>query len=696
MHAVRWQNDRTSKSGWSPAVVGGWANSKRPDREYEPLTDSVIEQHLAGELTAGLYPLLRNDRCRLLVCDFDGGSWALDALAYLDACRAAGLPAVLERSRSGDGGHVWVFFSGPVPAADARKVGAAMLRRAMASRVEIDLASYDRLFPSQDTMPKGSFGNLIALPLQGTCRKRGTTVFLDPTTLEPYEDQWAFLSTVPLASPAAVTAIAESVRPLTVGVEAADWEQQRDSHPAPPVIRASLGGDVVDRTDRATGMATRPVEASRMPAQSEVLRERTPAVLQPRDAEVDPLLRRGTRHSSPATRAARRCPQGDRNRREHARTRGPPQRSEPIDVTSAISLTSVQQTAVDAVVDHGHAVLVAPTGSGKTVMACALIAQHKVPTLILVDRTQLVDQWKSRLMEHLGLNRRQVGRLAATAKASGVVDIATYQAVARRPDASKLFDDYGLVIVDECHHLPARSFELAVREARSRRWLGLTATPYRRDGLEAIITMYCGPVRHEIQLADTPSAALTRRLHVHDTTSSAGTGEIGAIQDVFRALVDDTARTRQIVTDIAAAVSDGRNVLVLTQWTEHLDALAADLTARGLEPLVLKGGLGKKARTAVTDQLAADPAPTGQLLLATGSYLGEGFDAPSLDTLFLAFPLAFKGRVVQYIGRILRTTDTKTHIEVHDYLDPGPVFRKMHSKRLATYKTLGFDPPPRR
>ncbi len=177
---------------------------------------------------------------------------------------------------------------------------------------------------------------------------------------------------------------------------------------------------------------------------------------------------------------------------------------------------------------------------------------------------------------------------------------------------------------------------------------------------------------------------------------SAGTGEIGPIQDVFRALVEDTARTRQIAADIAAAVNDGRNVLVLTQWTEHRDALAADLTTRGLEPLVLKGGLAKKVRTAVTDQLAADLSPSGQLLMATGSYLGEGFDAPSLDTLFLAFPLAFKGRVVQYIGRILRTTDTKTHIEVHDYLDPGPLFRKMHAKRLTTCKTLGFDPPPRR
>lgn len=689
--ALRWQNDRTGKSGWSPAVVGGWANSKRPDRSYEPVTDAVIERHLAGEIAAGLYPLLRDDRCRLLACDFDGGSWALDALAYLDACRTAGLPAVLERSRSGDGGHVWIFFSGPVAAADARKVGAAMLRRAMASRAEIDLASYDRLFPSQDVMPKGSFGNLIALSLQGDCRRRGTTVFLDPSTLDPYDDQWAFLSSLSLASPEALRSIADSVRPLPVGGDAVEWERQRDSQPAPALVHATLAGMLsIERIGLPAWLLAQLKHLASLHNPKFYENERlrlsnhaTPRLIRCYVEELDALhLPRGLLD------AARKVIES-----AESELLLDDQRNRPaaLDVSSAITLTPVQQAAVDALAAHDHAVLVAPTGSGKTVIACALIAAHRVPTLILVDRTPLVEQWKSRLMEHLGLDRRQVGRVAATARASGIVDIATLQAIARRPDAAAVFDGYGMVIVDECHHLPARSFELAVRDARCRRWVGLTATPYRRDGLEAIITMECGPVRHEITLADTAAANLARRLYVHETRCTAGTGEIAAIQDVFRALVSDEARTRQIAGDIAAAVGDGRNVLVLTQWTEHLDALAAFLEQGGVTPLVLKGGVGKKARAAVIEQLNAAAAPSGKLLLATGSYLGEGFDSPSLDTLFLAFPLAFKGRVVQYIGRILRTTDTKTDVEVHDYLDPGPVFRKMHSKRLATYATLGFD-----
>ena len=196
VHALRWDNQRTGKSGWGPAVKGGWANTRRPDRELLPFTDTVAEEHLAGKVHVGLYPLGRDDKCHLVACDFDGPGWGLDSLAYLDAARAAGIPAALERSRSGDGGHVWIFFRDRVPATIARRIGAFLVREAMTVRAELDLVSYDRLFPAQDFLPKQGFGNLIALPLQGECRKMATTVFLDPSTLEPYPDQWEYLSTL--------------------------------------------------------------------------------------------------------------------------------------------------------------------------------------------------------------------------------------------------------------------------------------------------------------------------------------------------------------------------------------------------------------------------------------------------------------------------------------------------------------------
>ena len=192
VYALRWENARTGRKGWSPAVKGGWVNARKPDREHLPMGDQVVADHLGGVHHAGLYPLLDDDSCRLLACDFDGPGWALDALAYLGAAQAAGVPAVLERSRSGNGGHVWVFFADPVPASSARRVGVFLIREAMTVRADLDLSSYDRLFPAQDFLPRNGFGNLIGLPLQGECRRRGTTVFLDPANLKPYQDQWEF------------------------------------------------------------------------------------------------------------------------------------------------------------------------------------------------------------------------------------------------------------------------------------------------------------------------------------------------------------------------------------------------------------------------------------------------------------------------------------------------------------------------
>ena len=216
VYAIRWDNPRTGKAGWSPAVVGGAANAKRPDREYLPLTDAVIEAHLSGRIHVGLYPLLPDDSCRLLACDFDGPSWPLDARAYQDAAQALGIEAAIERSRSGDGAHVWILFAGRVPASVARRIGAHLLREAMTIRAELDLASYDRLFPAQDFMPKGSFGNLIALPLEGKCRRKGTTVFLDDA-LGPPDDQWAYLSSLRRVSPVVATSLAEQLREVAAG-----------------------------------------------------------------------------------------------------------------------------------------------------------------------------------------------------------------------------------------------------------------------------------------------------------------------------------------------------------------------------------------------------------------------------------------------------------------------------------------------
>ena len=265
------------------------------------------------------------------------------------------------------------------------------------------------------------------------------------------------------------------------------------------------------------------------------------------------------------------------------------------------------------------------------------------------------------------------------------------QTLARRDDLAEFAKAYGLVVVDECHHVPAVTFERVVRDMPVRHWLGLTATPYRRDHLEKLITMYCGAERYRMT-PDHDEQLRVERILVSHTTSDEQSGdeELG-IQAVFRALVEDEERSRQICGDIAAAIEARRNCLVLTQWTEHLETLSGELRRLGFEAIVMRGGMGKKARAGASAEMGAKASTGGLALLATGSFLGEGFDLPQLDTLFLAFPLAFKGRIVQYVGRVLRPTPGKSRVEVHDYVDINvPVLARMQAKRLPAFVSLGF------
>lgn len=699
VYAVRWENPRTGKSGWSPAVNGGWPSARKPDREYLPLSAEVLDTHLVGGIHAGLYPLMQGDACRLLVCDFDGPGWTLDALAYVDAARSAGIPVALERSRSGDGGHAWTFFSGPVPASAARAVGVHLLREAMTVRAELDLISYDRLFPTQDYMPKGSFGNLIALPLQGECRRRGTTVFLNPLGLAPYDDQWAFLSSQVRISPQAIKSLAQSMRPIAAGPDEIGSRRPRAAvpQPKPPqAVRAASGAMLaVERVGLPPALlsALKHLASLHNPAYYEKERLRfstwnTPRFLRCYRETLDQLLLpRGVREQ------AERIVAEAGSRLVVAEGCPTPRH---IEVEMQTLLTDRQREAADALLRDDLGVLVAPPGAGKTVIACAMIAHHRVPTLIIVDRQPLIEQWRERLMQHLAIDRTQIGQVGGGRnRARGVVDIAMAQSLARRDDLPELTAAYGFVIVDECHHVPAVTFERCVQQMPVLRWLGLTATPYRRDGLQGLISMYCGPIRHRMASGAADGSAFERELLVHPTGHVGGAAHDLQVQAVFRAIVEDDQRTRQICADVSRAVEAGRNCLVLSQWTEHVDRIVEGLHGQGHAPLVLQGGLSKKVRAAVVEQLQRTDREVGLLLVATGSFLGEGFDCPPLDTVFLAFPLAFKGRLVQYVGRILRPTASKSKVTVHDYLDVNvPVLARMHVKRLAAYAGLGFPLPP--
>jgi superfamily II DNA or RNA helicase len=560
-------------------------------------------------------------------------------------------------------------------------------------RAEIDLASYDRFFPNQEFVPAGGFGNLIALPLQKKSRGAGNTEFINPEDpeLRPYPDQWTVLSCVERLTPAYLETLLEKIPVLTVGPGMAStvspFAQKR--YPAPKQIRCSLGAAVsLEKSGMPPWMLSqiKHLASFHNPKfyERQKLRLSTfqiPRIVKCYEEDIYYIhLPRGiyqdifqvTKEAESELSVVDQRPNLER-----------------IPLQFRGSLTTSQGGAVQDLLAHEMGVLVAPPGAGKTVMGCFVVAKRGLPTLILAHRKPILEQWRMRLMELLGLTSREIGQVGGgRQRRSGIVDLAMIQSLRSIDDLQGFFANYGFIVVDECHHLPAFTFESCIKKAPIRYVLGLTATPYRRDGLESIITMQCGPIR--CVLEDGP-AGLSLRLNVRETPFTFPTEDRPAIQEIFRNLVRDESRNSMIEEDVIRALNDGRQCLILTQRTEHCRALAESLVQKGKVPFVLSGAVGKRERSSILEAIENASPQKELLVIATGQYLGEGFDCPRIDTLFLAFPISFKGKIIQYVGRTLRSHRGKESVVVYDYADTQvPVLSRMQTRRLKIYKALGF------
>ena len=635
--------------------------------------------------------MLADETCWLVAIDLDGLSWREDVDALRDSARELDVPVLVERSRSGNGAHLWVLFSRSVTARVARAVGSLLLTRAM-SRRSISMGSYDRLFPNQDTMPAGGFGNLIALPLQHARRGEGCTVFLGDD-LEPCPDQWIYLAGVRrLAGEQAEQIAADAERAggtlgLSERTARGTRARPRQLTPAPSrAIEICLSGrveipvagmspDLRDRLRRSAAFAN-PEFFERERARLST--HRTPRVIACHEDSGDRLLlpRGCLEHVVDELDAT-----GAEVTIRDARSVG-----DPISVTFAATLTAPQRAAVTAMAAHEIGVLVAPPGAGKTVMATALIAGRARSTLVLVHRRPLLEQWITRLAEFLNISPDEIGSPVKTPGSCGV-DVAMVQTLTRRAgiDLSR----YGHVIVDECHHVPAFSVERLLRDLPARAIAGLTATPRRRDGHHPIIAMQCGPVRHTLTRSEQVETATRRVLITRDSGFDPARLPVDpGIQEILGAVAADEHRTRRIATDVVAELTEHRFPLVLTERREHLNAIADLLKAETDRIVVLHGGMGVKTRRRAEDVLSSDGP---RAVLATGRYIGEGFDDPRLDTLMLAMPIAWKGTTIQYAGRLHRHHDAKREIRIIDYVDHAiPVLRRMYAKRQRAYAGLGY------
>jgi superfamily II DNA or RNA helicase len=710
--ATRWENSK-GKSGYAVACANEWVpgTCHKPNiscqdcsnRQFTELSDQAIYKHLSGQQTVGLYPLLQDNTCYLLAMDFDKSDWREAAKAVAAACNDFNVPHTIEISRSGNGAHIWFFFEDKVPAKKARSLGAGLLDKAMEAYPQLSFESYDRLFPNQDVLPEGGFGNLIALPLQREPRLRGNTVFVD-SDLEPFEDQWEHLSQVRTIATSALLEIVSDIGPRPLdndGAEVLDelppWEQTANLKPL----------TIENPSEEVTVTLANQVyfDLSELPAPLVTRLKRLASFSNPVFFKTQAL--RFSTHGIPRFVSCARVEQGylslprgclddalmilgehgmqkvtfDDHREDGQQLK---------DAHAALELRANQRTAVNTLIKHDTGILHAPTAFGKTVTAIAIIAKRQSNTLILTHNRQLLDQWQERIK--LFMPDAQVGVIGGGKnRPTYQIDIATYQSLINKKDNTidPRVQQYGHVIVDECHHVSAPRFEMVLNEVRAKYVLGLTATPDRQDGHQKIMLMALGPIRHK-GVASTQQK-LTQQVIVTELWDRppldiVESTERPRISDVYRWLVDNRSRTDKIVEDVVECVAQSRHPLILTERREHAERIQQCLSDRHVDSVVLRGGMGSAQRKSVEAKI-----PSGQVIVATGKYIGEGFDLPRLDTLFLAMPIAWKGSLAQYAGRIHRESAGKERVTIYDYVDTAlPMLRRMYRKREKAYQAMGY------
>lgn len=711
-----------------------------PRRKFLPPNNQAYIKHFRGERddftdVLGLYVLQPDCKTWVLVADFDKAGWQRETQAYSSACKHFGLVPAVERSRSGNGAHVWLFFEEPIEAGLARDFGCALITYAMEQAGGMSFESYDRLFPTQATIPEGGFGNLIALPFQGKAQKMGNSVFVDERFVA-FPDQWRFLSSITKVSRQRIQEILDSLTEAPLGVLTFS---DTESHKTVELFSDSIVGSFAHAD---------PLTANDFPRTLHAVKSNMLLIgKQGLSIKAQNRVRRLAAFGNPEFYRAQAMHQsvygkpriiwcGEETDEHIMLPRGCDEklinlakefdctctfedmRNIPVPIAAAFTgtLRKRQQQAADTLLGYEHGILSAPTGFGKTVIGAYLIGKLKARTLVIVPKANLIDQWKTRLAQFLDIEddrptsltksgkpskkkRSTIGQIGGGKnKPSGLVDIATFQSLTMKNDlgivcAKEIIANYDLIICDECHYAAAPNLELVMKNVHARYVYGLSATPKRSDGLDGVIFMHLGPIRHTVDPKEQAIEQGIRRLLVPRFTRTRLTSlESGTTYNqVIDKLCEHTARNAFIAQDVIDSMEAKHTPLVITKRKEHATTLATLLEQAGVTVFLLTGeGSGREKREKL-DQVRNAEASTFAIV-ATGSYIGEGFDLPALDTLMLASPYSWEGVITQYSGRLHRENKGKHEVMVYDYVDVNiPMLERMYKKRLKTYAKLGYE-----
>lgn len=726
--ARRWYSIKSEQSGYQPVCENEWDNalcdkkkykcSACPNRKLAALTDKDIYEHLSGKDlygrdVVGIYPMLNDETCCFLCADFDEEDFRKDVSLFRNICDENRIPVSVEISRSGNGAHAWIFFSEPVPAVTARKLGSGILTKAMEKSI-ISFSSYDRFFPNQDTMPKGGFGNLVALPLQGNARKIGNSIFVDEN-LRPYDDQWKYLATVRKLDKNSVDKFVQmfckngDLGELISDAGVPPWSTQKQikfsTEKFPESIeivrsnmlfvpKKNLSADAMNKIKR--------LAAFRNPDfyKSQAMRLSTynkPRIICTADMYDDYLaLPRGCEEAL--------CDLLDKYQTEYKFV-DKTNYGMKISVEFNGELRDEQMPAAEAMLQHNIGVLSATTAFGKTVIASYLIGERKTNTLILVHTQSLMTQWQKALSQFLKFNiktpekakgrRKQnspIGVIGAGKNTlNGVVDIAVMQSLIAGDEIKTLVRDYGMIIVDECHHVSAVNFEKVLKFANAKFVYGLTATPKRQDGHQPIIFMQCGPIRYKVDAKAQAEKRNFEHYLIPRFTAFRSSSLDKSVTELYKELAENQFRNQYITSDILETLNNKRTPIVLTERREHVLTLEEMLSSQCKNVVTLVGTPSQKKRREALEKLQANSTEEQMVIIATGKYVGEGFDFPRLDTLFLALPISWEGKVAQYAGRLHRDYPGKKDVQIYDYVDiQVPILERMYQKRLKGYASIGY------